>query len=222
MIIGNLNIKPIAIYLPDDEIWMKEYLEAKEYFAQAGVEDIYWLPGCHAVKWGVAGRHIYLADNRPEEQFYIGDGKVGGFLTQYMQFVVMDALDYTHYMSLEGDCRFASDNWKELLAEELKNVPEDFDWLFVGSCCAEDKEGVHVAGNVYEYPYGGPERWNYYPQCSHCYIVAKKAIPHLIATNRDVASPSDVSVVKNSFPQMKVYAILPRLADQGKKTFLSL
>ncbi len=220
MKIGSLDIKPIAIYLPDEEKWVKEYEQAKVYFAEAGIEDIYWLPGIHGEKWGVAGRYIYLADNRPEEQYYIGHGKVAGNLTQYMSFIVMDALDYTHFMSLEGDCKFV-DNWKELLAEELKNVPPDFDWLFVGSCCAEDKKGTHIAGNVYHYPNRGKGMWNYYPQCSHCFIVAKKAIPHLIATNRSVANPSDVSVVLNSFPKMKVYAILPRLADQGNKTFLS-
>jgi len=85
---------------------------------------------------------------------------------------------------------------------------------------AIDKEPVHVKGDVYEYPYRGEEKWNFYPQCGHAYIIAQKAMQTLIDTQRDVASPVDVSLIKYAFPKLKVYAILPRLADQGEKTHL--
>ncbi len=98
-------------------------------------------------------------------------------------------------------------------------MPPDFDFLFVGSACAEDKEPVHVAGNVYHFPYR-PEKPDYYPQTGFCYIVAKKCMQHLIDTQRDTGDPVDVSLIYKAFPQLNVYAILPRLADQGEKTFL--
>lgn len=219
MQIGDYSIKPILLYLPDEEFWVNEWKEAQAYLASQGIDDVHEIAGIH-YNWGIAGRHIYLADNRPEEQYYIGDKKVAGNLSQYLCFSVMNAIDETHFMFMEGDVKFV-DGWREKLEQALNDVPEDFDFLFVGSCCTAGKEPVHIAGDVYEFPYRGKEKWNWYPLCSHCMIIAKKCLPYLIATNRDVASPSDVSVIMNSFPNLKICAILPRLADQGDKTFLS-
>lgn len=219
MKIGNYDIKPIMIYLPDTPEWMARYEKGKKHMEEQGIEDVFYLCGIHH-KFGVAGRHIYLADGRPEEQYYIGDGKVCGNLTQYMSFVVMDALPYTHFWSAEDDLRLPPD-WKPRMEQALKDVPEDFDILFAASCCTEGKGAVHVKGEVYEFPYQGAERWNFYPQCSHSLIIAKKCVPYLIQTNRNVANPSDVSLVLNSFPKLKVYAILPRVGEQ-ENTYLPL
>lgn len=213
------DIKPISVFLPEDEKWMAEHAEAKQYFADQGL-NVYWIEGIHAKKWGLQSRHIYLLDGRAEEQFYIGTNKVGTFLSWYVIYQVCKAMNSSHYMILESDCKFL-DGWKEKLNQALKDVPEDFDFLFVGSCCAADKEPVHVQGDVYEFPYRGEEKWQFYPQCGHCYIIAHKAMQTLIDTQRDVANPVDVSLIRYAFPKLKIYAILPRLADQGDKTFLA-
>lgn len=207
------NIKPISIYLPDDPAWMQQFERAKEYFASHGL-DTYFVEGIHSQKWGITSKHIYLLDGRPEEQFYISDAKVGGFLSWYLLYHIAKVMPYSHFLFLETDCRF-KEGWKEKLNEELLNVPEDFDFLFVGSCCAKDKEPVHVKGDVYEFPYRGEEKWQFYPQCGHCYIIAQKTMQTLINTQRDVANPVDVSLIKYAFPKLKIFAILPRLADQG-------
>lgn len=219
MNISGYNIKPLSVFLPEDAAWMAEHSQAREYFASEGIDDIYWVEGIHAKRWGLRGTHIYLLDNRPEEQFYIGTNKVGTFLSWYLLYHIMRAMDHSHYMILESDCRFKL-GWRAELEQALKDVPADFDFLFVGSCCAIDKEPVHVAGNVYEYPYRGEDKWQYYPQCGHCYIIAKKCVQVLIDTQRDCANPVDISLIRYAFPKLKIYAILPRLADQGEKTFL--
>lgn len=216
--ISLFDIKPLSIFLPDDPEWMKEHAAAKEYFASQGL-DVYYVEGIHARKWGIQGRHIYLLDGRPQEQFYIGDNKVGTFLSWYLLYHIMKAMPHSHYLILESDCKLV-EGWREKLEQALKDAPADFDFLFVGSCCAKDKEPVHVAGDVYEYPYRGEEKWQYYPQCGHAYIIAKKCVQTLIDTQRDVANPVDVSLIKYAFPKLKICAILPRLADQGDKTFL--
>lgn len=216
--ISFLQLGQLSIILPDDALWMEEYSKAKEYFASEGIYP-HWVEGIHARKWGIQGRHIYLLDGRPEEQFYIGDNKVGTFLSWYLLYQLMKVMPQSHYLILETDCKFI-EGWKEKLEQALKDVPEDFDFLFVGSCCAKDKEPVHVKGDVYEFPYRGEEKWQFYPQCGHSYIIAKKAAQTLIDTQRDTANPVDVSLIKYAFPKLKVYAILPRLAHQGDKTFL--
>lgn len=213
------DIQPVSIFLPDDPQWMEQYEQAKKYFSQ-NLLDVYWVEGIHAEKWGLQGRHIYLLDGRPQEQLIIGNKKLGGFLSWYLLFHVCKALGKKHYMFLETDCKFV-DGWRYKLQTEMAHVPDDFDFLFVGSCCAMDKEPVHVAGDVYEFPYRGEEMWNYYPQCGHCYIVAAKCLQLLIDTQRDTANPVDVSLIKYAFPKLKIYAILPRLADQGEKINLA-
>lgn len=213
MKIGHLNIKPILLYLPDEPGWVEKWEAAKVHLAEQQLEDVYHLAGVHAKKWGVQGRHIYLLDGRPEEQHYVGDGNVGNYLSQYAAYIAMDVMEHSHYMYMEGDCRF-KEGWKEQLAQALLDAGDDWDFMFVGSCCTTNKQPVHVKGNVYEFPYRGEKKWGWYPMCTHCYIVNKRCIPHLIATNRDVANNTDISLMRFSFPTMRVLAILPRLASQ--------
>lgn len=216
MKLAHLDIQPISVFLPDEEKWMEQYRKAKTYFEENGL-NVYWVEGIHSHKWGITSKHIYLLDGRPEQQFYISDAKVGGFLSWYLLYHICRAMNRPHYLFLETDCRFV-DGWKEKLEIELQNVPSDFDFLFVGSCCAMDKEPIHVKGNVYEFPYRGEAKWQFYPMCGHAYIIAHKAMQTLIDTQRDVANPVDVSLIRYAFPKLKIFAILPRLADQGDIT----
>lgn len=213
MKISGYDIKPVSVYLPDEQSWIERDSAAKIYFAEQGITEIEWVAGIH-YKFGIMGTHIYLLDDRAEEQFQIGASKTAGFLTNYLMYSVMNVMPFTHFMYLETDCNFI-EGWKEKLEQALLDVPSDFDYLYAGSCCAEDKEPVHVKGDVYHFPFRGEDKWTYAPQCGHFYIVAKKAIPLFIKTQRDCGNPADVSLIKFMFPHLKVYAILPRLADQG-------
>lgn len=219
MKIAHLDIKPILVYLPDTQQWVERWEQAKIHFTEHGIEDIYHLAGVHAPKWGIRGTHIYLLDGRPEEQFYVGDANVGNFLSQYCAFIAMDAMDHSYYLYLEDDCRF-EEGWKPKLEQAIIDAGDDWDIMYVGSCCAVDKEPVHVKGDVYEFFYRGEEKWNWYPMCTHCYIINKRCVKHLIATNRDVANSTDISMIRYSYPSLRVLAILPRLAGQGLKTKL--
>ncbi len=221
MKIAGYDIKPISLYLPDDPEWIARDNRAREYFEQQGIIDTLWIAGIHAQKWGIQGRHIYLLDGRPEEQFYFGDKNVGCFLSCYVVYSVMNVLPDSHFLFMETDCNF-DEGWKEKLEQALIDIPRDFDFLFIGSCCAEDKNPIRVreGSNVFHFPYLGKEKWDWMPQCGHCMIIAKKCIPHLIATNRDVANPIDISLIRYSFPELKVFAILPRLARQAEQTIL--
>jgi hypothetical protein len=224
MQIGNYNIKPVALYLSDDEKWLAQYEHAKKYFAEQGVEDIYWLNGVHAFNWGIKGTHEYLLDGVQDPKFYVGTANVGNFISQYMAYNVMDALgkntDFEYFAYFEGDCEFV-EGWKEKLALALEDIPADWDMLYAGNCCCQNKQGVLVSerSGLYHYPNrGGESFWHYYPLCTHFYLVSKKAIPHLIATQRDTANPTDISIARYALGGLKTYAILPRLAGQFNTT----
>ena len=221
MKLANLKVKPIALYLNDDEKWRNRWEAAKQHFSEVGIEDIYWLNGIHGEKFQIKGTGIYILDNKEKniaEQFNVGIGNTANSLSQYAAFLAMDILfkntDYEAGFYLEDDARFVPD-WKEKTEQAIRDLDGiDWDWLFIGSCCAKGKGAIHVKGDVYEFPYRGEARWGWYPACTHAYIVKKRCIEHLIQTNRDTSNPSDLSIIKYSFPAMKVFAVLPRLADQ--------
>jgi len=220
MKLGNFNIKPLVIYLTETQEWIEERAKAEKYFAEQGITNIHWMRGVHS-KWGVTGNHIYLLDNRPEEQFFIGSGKVCQYLSFIMLYNIMDVLEDDIFLMVETDCVLL-DGWMEKLEQALKDVPDDWDFLFAGSCCAADKEPVHVKGNVFHFPWRGEEKKFHYPQCGHFLLVRKKAIPYILQTQCDVASPIDTSLIAHTFPKLNIYSIMPRIATQGTKTELPL
>lgn len=110
------------------------------------------------------------------------------------------------FLVVEDDCKFVSDDWKEKLTEELQHVPEDWDVIYVGSCCAAPYEdNKHIGGNVYRLTRG---------MCTHCYYVTYEGACMLMKTNQKVWCPIDIQMLVDSIPFMKFYGILPRLAYQ--------
>ncbi len=223
------KVLPILLFLPDTEEWMKRFEDCLIHFTEQNIY-AHCVAGVHSRKFGIQGTRKYmrdaysriqhkykdgLPDVMPEElkeQSYQGDGRTGGYLSHYMLYNIMSAMNYEYYMLMECDCRFV-EGWEKKLEQALKDVPEDFDFLFVGSSDAKNKEPEHIKGDVYKFPKRkGKEGW--YPMCGHCYIVAKRALPIIIATQRDTADSVDVSLIYESFPYLNVYGILPRLADQ--------
>jgi hypothetical protein len=110
------------------------------------------------------------------------------------------------FLIVEDDCKFVSDDWKEKLTEELQHVPEDWEVIYVGSCCAAPYEdNRHIGGNVYRLTRG---------MCTHCYYVTYEGACMLMKTNQKVWCPIDIQMLVDSIPFMKFYGILPRLAYQ--------
>lgn len=230
------KIMPILLMLPDTREWLGRFSNGNQHLFENNIYP-FIVPGVHAGKWGIKGTRFYLRDTwgrikhandgkmpdaPPEElinPYYMGDGKVGGYLSHYILYNVMAAMNYDYFMVLEDDCRF-EDGWRDKLERALKDVPADFDFLFVGSSDAANKEPVNIKGDVWHFPHreGKPD---FYPQTGFCYIVAKKALPVLLATQRDPSDPVDVSLIYKAFPYLNIYAILPRLANQGDKTILN-
>ena len=212
MQVGNIHLKPILIYLPDEVGWVAKWRLAQEHLAQEGFENVYELAGIHAERTGLTGTHIYLMDN-PDEKHFVGNHNVGNYITQYSAYLVMDALDYSHYWYCEGDMRMVK-GWREKLTQALEDAGDDWDMIFIGSCCISTNDATHIKGDVYEFNKGR------YACCTHSYILNKRCVKHMIATNRDVANPTDISMIVNSYPKMRVLGIFPILSYQeGNKIF---
>lgn len=210
--IGSYNIKPISIYLPevteeDEENYARNWPErcnqANEYFKSQGL-DVFWTYGIHAAKFGIKPARPYLRDN-PEQNWHVAQRTMGGYLSGYQILnVAYSHPEWETILILEDDCRFI-DGWKERLEQALLDVPADFDFLFLGACCTEGRPTEHIKGDVYEVKY---------PLCGHANIIAKKAIPTLLNRMRDCCVNFDIHLFDEGFKDLKVYTILPRLANQ--------
>jgi hypothetical protein len=109
-----------------------------------------------------------------------------------------------YFLFIEFDAKFHPD-WLKRTEQALRDVPSDFDFLFLGSCCCNSAPKTHVKGEVFEV------KW---PMCNHAQIIAKKALPVLLRTQRRFYAPVDISLAFHSFPHLKIYTMLPRCAEQ--------
>lgn len=162
--------------------------------------------GLNADQLGLQTRFPYEVD-APGSGFNIGSKYVGVWLSHYMLWSSLSLLPDDHHHIMEVDAKLKP-NWAERFGRAIKDVPDDFDILFTGSCCCKGHPMTRVAGDVYRMENGTG------PQCLHSYIVAKKALPVLMKTQNKLYAPIDISMIFHSFPQLKVYVVLPRIVDQ--------
>lgn len=165
--------------------------------------DVQFFDGIHAEKFGIRTVYPYEVDN-PGTGFNIGFRCVGCWLSHYMLWGALNLLWEDSFLVFEDDVKF-SDDWHMRLLNAMRDVPKDFDVLYVGSCCCEGKPTELIAGEVFKVEY---------PLCTHAYVVAKKALPVLLRTQRRVYAPIDISMVFHSFPEMKVFTVLPSIFAQ--------
>lgn len=199
MIIGDYNIRAFVVTLqemPEKEAFIQSH------FKSVGIEAESF-NGIHGTTSGLRTTFPYEVD-APGSGWNIGVKPVATWLSFYMLWSAMNLLPEKHFWQLEWDCHFP-DNWRSRTEQALKDVPPDFDMLFIGSCCTGMPNNVHIRGDVWDVRY---------PQCGHSIIIAKKALPVLLSTQRKVYAPLDISVKFHSCPLLKVYTVLPRICDQ--------
>lgn len=223
------KIQPICLVLPDTEEWRLRADKGIAHFKENDVHPFY-VSGVHAVNFGITSTMRYQADtwgriyhecqgkmpqtmpDTLKQPYYFGDGKIGGLMSHYMIYNIMAAMTHDYYLVLEDDCRFR-EGWKEKLQHALQDAPSDFDFLFTGSSDAENKEPAHIKGDVWHFPNRlGKETW--FPQTGFCYIISKKCLALIIATQRSTWAPVDVLLIYEAFKHLNIYAVLSRLADQ--------
>lgn len=197
------DIKPICIELNDEEKWVNRLTQAKEYFLSKGL-DVYYVNGFHAERFGVTASRPYLRD-APDANWHLEQRTVGCNLSAYLVFsIAASHPEWEYIMYLEDDTRF-HDDWKERFEQAMKDVPEDFDWLFLSHCCTEGRQTKHIKGQIYEVKY---------PQAGHCCIISQRAINSILKTCRDSCTPFDVLLFDKGFEGLNVYTLMPRLAEQ--------
>lgn len=199
MTISGYKIRPFLITVPEaperTDFIMRHY-------AAVGFETEIF-NGISSRDSGLVTTHTYEVDN-PGSGYKIGKKEVAGWLSFYMAWSAMQYMPEKWFWTTEFDCEFQP-NWRSRVEKALKDVPSDFDLLYVGSCCTKGKPMKHVGGDVYAMNQ---------PQCGHSTIIAKKALPVMLATQRKVYGPLDVNLAAHTLSLLKVFVILPRVCGQ--------
>lgn len=181
----------------------EEANRALAHCKERGIEGAELVYGINAAVAGLETSHPYLVDH-PEENFHIGPKLTGVWLGHMMLWTVCAAMPDSHFLLLEYDVVLAED-FREKMVQAIRDVPEDFDFLFMGSCCTAGHPKTHIKGSIYQMRQ---------IQCNHAMIVAKKCLPYVISMMQKCYAPVDCALVLDVFPALKTYVHLPRVATQ--------
>lgn len=199
MKLGAYNLRPFVVTLQE----MPEKQEfIQEHFRKVGIV-AETFNGIHGATSGLRTIFPYEVD-APGSGWNIGMKPVATWLSFYMLWSAWNLLPDSHFLQLEWDCHFP-DNWRERTEAALRDVPADFDMLFLGSCCCKGRPQTHVKGEIWDV---------HWPQCGHATIFAKKALPTILATQRKVYAPMDISMMFHTLPKLRVFTVLPRICTQ--------
>ncbi len=158
--------------------------------------------GVNAEAWGLTTTHPYDRNGGSE---IVPRKHVGLHLSHWILWNLFAASsDEDCFSVMEDDVHLAID-WRPRVEHAEACLPADWDICLLGHCNALDKPREHVRGTVFKVTY---------PQCTHWYLVRRKALHTLIETQRKAWAPIDLSLIFGSYPQLNVYTVVPRLAQQ--------
>jgi len=194
-------MRTLCICLPE----RPEQIEAAtKHFQEAGVENLEWMWGLDSSVSGLDTSHCYEID-APNSGFRMGPKPVGIWLAHWTAMQVIMRMSDDHVLVLETDAKF-HDGWKEKFEAALKIIPSNYDFLHIGHCCLEGfKDRKHIGGDVWETKRA---------QCSHAYVIRRACIPFVLKTLRKVWAPIDIQIQMECFPNLRTYAVMPRLVSQ--------
>lgn len=180
----------------------KEY--AERHFKEIGL-DVEFFEGIYGPEFGLK-TIIPFDENDFGPKRYIKAGRIGCLLSHFMLWKVLQHSNYEEILILEDDVVLC-ENFQEKL-EVIKNqLPENWDYVFVGHCCLQDKkfcskisDGIFISLEP--------------PLCTHAYMIKKSTVPILIETNSQAWAAVDIQIQKKSLNHLNYYIFNPPLADQ--------
>lgn len=202
---GSDFFKTIAITLSERP---EERARLEAHLNERGLDNVHYMNGINAEVFGLRTEHTYEFDN-PGTDYHIGAKDVGNVMSHYVAWTVAAALPNELFLFVEGDVLLVK-NWRARLYNAIIDANEtvpDWDIMYVGSCHCYGKGAQQLKGEIWDVKY---------PLCTHAYMVTKKGIEYLIASQRKVYGAIDCALMQQSLPNMKVVTVLPRIADQVK------
>ena len=143
---------------------------------------------------------------------------VAATLTHYLLWGMMAYQPDESFVALEFDVRFV-DGWRDRFESAMSILPDDWDLVYLGSCCCKGREMFPVLPiptslapptNLYDVRY---------PLCGHAIMYRKKCLETLLTIHQKINMPLDIAMYHMSLPKLRVYTILPSIVEQHN-TFL--
>jgi GR25 family glycosyltransferase involved in LPS biosynthesis len=191
-------MRVIGISIPEHA---KRLTEAKAHCAERRVP-VEWIQGINSEACGLVHTHPYPNDGNPN--YLMPQRQVGCMLSHYMVWTALQVSGDACALVIEDDAHFP-DDWYSRTMRAILETPPDADMLLIGSSNCDDKPKEQIGENVWEV------KW---PFATHAYVLWQKAIPVLLATQRDVWAPVDLSLYFRTYPKLRVFTVLPRIVDQ--------
>jgi hypothetical protein len=206
--------------------------------------DVGYFHGFHKSQSGLDSSHLYMVDRgpgKPDEHvpYQMGPHPVNIWLGHYGLWQALKLSGDEAWLCLETDAKFPEDqNASELVGKavaEAESLDPDYDLLYIGSCACSGQQRVNR--RLYNDATGQRALVTIFgsgPQCNHAYVLRAKAVPIFERTLRKVWAPIDIQQTAECFEygsklprgldfqeperRLKVYAVLPRIADQWDTT----
>lgn len=140
----------------------------------------------------------------------IGPKHIAATLTHILLWKVMQYQPDESFISLEFDVRFV-EGWRERFDDVMNNLPEDWDLVYLGSCCCKGRETYPVVVNNVESKNLFDVR---YPLCGHSILYRKKCLETLLTIHQKINMPLDIAMYHMSLPKLRCYTVLPSIVTQ--------
>ena len=200
-------IKTFCLTLKDT-VERKKY--AQEHFLENGL-DVQFFEGINGKKFGLETKIPYM-DDRPNwipddgPMYFISSGNIGCILSHLMLWKTLSYLPYEEILIFEDDVVLC-DNFKQKFLDYKNQLPEDWQYVFVGHCCLPSEEyQIKISENIITTTHP--------PMCTHAYMIKKSAIPILIETNSLAWSNIDIQIQKRTLKHLSFYIFNSPLAEQ--------
>lgn len=181
----------------------REY--AEYHFKQFGL-DVEFFEGINGKKFGLKTTIPYKDDNPDGDDYFIKQGRIGCLLSHYMLWQTLWHLHHEEILILEDDA-FLCENFHERFLEFKKQLPDDWQYVFVGHCCLPPEDyQLKVTNNIITTTHA--------PMCTHAYMIKKSSIPILLDTNHSAWAAVDIQIQKKTLKILKHYVFMPPLVEQ--------
>ncbi len=161
--------------------------------------------GLDASITGINGTQWPYEIDHPGSNYKISNKNINMVLSYLCVWKALSLIPGDGFVILEDDVRFDAD-WKTHFDVGMTHLPDDWDLLFLGSCCCQNRSDKReVWGRLHKIGYA---------LCTHAFAVRAKALPLLIDRCEKVWATIDIAIALQCMPQLNCYAFLPRLATQ--------
>lgn len=155
--------------------------------------------------YGIHGKSLDIKPGTPfHTDYYITRGHVGLCLSHLMAWEMMETDDEQEAIICEDDVVFKP-GFCQAFSDLRSRFPEHADIVYLEHCCTEGKRTVDVAEGL---------KTIYYPLCTACYWVNRKALPTLRAALKPINSHIDILLEMRALPNLHHYCAVPPLAGQ--------